>query len=115
MPFDLDPSTLSIVQDLKEVVDIKRADQDPDDDFKEIRVDVALAQEIMIVPNITPNEPIEDGQFRSESEYSGIMLTPNDAIQKGDIVERVGKPDLFVTDNPRIANVQRLELDSKVI
>ena len=115
MPLTLDVSDMELAQGLKQTVDFRRADQDEDGCEVQMPVETAQAQEIVILPVPAVNIVTENGEVRTQSEFRGLMLTPNDAIKSGDIVIRQGDSPLYVIGDPkRVAKVQWLNLDSKV-
>lgn len=119
---ELDVSQLELAQTLKEVVDITRVDLGSDASGRTM-VGVVSVVEMIILPATTvPGRELSGleevratGQTLVKGYYDGMLLTPNDDIQVGDLINRVSGKDpqvMYVLNVNRIANVQWLRLST---
>lgn len=107
----IDLEKLSLVQTLQETVDIERVDLDTDP-MGEVFARVATGETMVILPSSAIGDTTvrSTGQMLVSGEFMGLLVTANDDLEEGDVVERrePGKrPErLYIEEIARIENVQ---------
>ena len=113
----IDLQSLALIQRLQETVDIERIDLDADP-MGEAFERIATGETMVILPNSPAGDATvrSTGQMWVSGEYMGILVTANDDLREGDIVERreAGKrPErLYIEEIAQIENIQWVGLST---